>query len=451
MATRKKIDEDINVSEVTEELKKELIEELKKEIKEDNNSNDKEQEANITSVEEIEDEDDFYADYRNYKEMREEYNNKYKSRKEKGPSSFKLGFIMVFSFIIGAMVMIGLIKYTPLLQEVIGSTDNTVITKNKTQVYEKASLAPSVEKIYDAVVVIQCYKNDQLASTGTGFVYKTDNKYGYILTNAHVVSEMEKVNVTFTDDEEAEVKVLGSDSYLDLAVLRVDKKYVSLVANIGSSEDVKIGDSVFTVGSPMGYDYRGSVTSGILSGKDRMVAVSVSNSQMNDWVMRVLQIDASINPGNSGGPLLNINGEVIGVCSMKLVDDEIEGMGFAIPIEYAMSHVEQLEKGEDIEWPVLGVSMANINDTGTLYRNNIRVDDSIKAGVVVISTTDNSAAKEAGLKAGDVITKLGGNSTKNIAYLRYELYQHSAGDEIEIEYIRDGKTQTVKVKLGKSS
>ena len=272
-----------------------------------------------------------------------------------------------------------------------------------------------------------------------------------LFRSAHVVSEMEKVNVTFTNDEEAEVKVLGSDSYLDLAVLRVDKKYVSLVANIGSSEDVKIGDSVFTVGSPMGYDYRGSVTSGILSGKDRMVAVSVSNSQMNDWVMRVLQIDASINPGNSGGPLLNINGEVIGVCSMKLVDDEIEGMGFAIPIEYAMSHVEQLEKGEDIEWPVLGVSMANITDTGTLYRNNIRVDDNIKEGVVVISTTDNSAAKEAGLKAGDVITKLGGNSTKNIAYLRYELYQHSAGDEVEIEYIRDGKTHSVKVKLGKSS
>lgn len=136
---------------------------------------------------------------------------------------------------------------------------------------------------------------------------------------------------------------------------------------------------------------------------------------------------------------------------MKLVDDEIEGMGFAIPIEYAMSHVEQLEKGEDIEWPVLGVSMANITDTGTLYRNNIRVDDNIKEGVVVISTTDNSAAKEAGLKAGDVITKLGGNSTKNIAYLRYELYQHSAGDEVEIEYIRDGKTHSVKVKLGKSS
>ena len=96
-----------------------------------------------------------------------------------------------------------------------------------------------------------------------------------------------------------------------------------------------------------------------------MVSVSVSNSNSNDWIMRVLQFDASINPGNSGGPLLNANGEVIGICSLKLVDDDIEGMGFAIPIEYAMSHIESLEKGEDIAWPVLGVSMVNANDTSS--------------------------------------------------------------------------------------
>lgn len=371
--------------------------------------------------------------------------------KDNNMTSTKLFFIIIFSFIVGGLVMIGLIKFTPLLEEVIGSTDNTIITKNKTQVYEKGSLAASVEKIYDAVVVVRCYQNDEVASTGTGFVYKTDKKYGYIMTNNHVVANMEKVTVTFTNDEEADVEVLGKDSYLDLAVLKVDKKYVSLVANIGKSENVKLGDSVFTVGSPMGYDYRGSVTAGVLSGKDRMVTVSVSNSSINDWIMRVLQIDASINPGNSGGPLLNVNGEVIGVCSMKLVDDQIEGMGFAIPIEYAMNHVEQLEKNEKIEWPVLGISMSNINDTSTLYRNDVRVDSNIKKGVVVVGVEGSSAADKGGLQKGDVITKLGGNEVKDIAYLRYELYQHSAGDEIEITYIRDGKTQTTKVTLGKSS
>ena len=124
---------------------------------------------------------------------------------------------------------------------------------------------------------------------------------------------IEKVTLVMSNDKTVDAEILGGDEYLDLAVIRIAREKVTLVANIGSSEDMKLGDTVFTVGSPMGYDYRGSVTSGILSGKDRMVSVSVSNSTSNDWVMRVLQLDASINPGNSGGPLLNVNGEVIGI------------------------------------------------------------------------------------------------------------------------------------------
>ena len=381
----------------------------------------------------------------------EEYYRKKELERNKGTNGFKLFFIIVISFVVGGFVMLALLKFSPALNGILGDSGSTVITRNETQVYEKGSLAPSVEKIYDAVVLIQCYQNDTLAGSGTGFVYKTDSKYGYILTNSHVVADMEKVTVTLSDDQEANVEVLGRDSYLDLAVLRVDKKYVTLIANIGSSENVNLGDSVFTVGAPMGYEYRGSVTSGILSGKDRMVSVSVSNTSSNDWVMRVLQLDASINPGNSGGPLLNVNGEVIGICSLKLVDDDIEGMGFAIPIEYAMSHVKTLEVGKKIEWPVLGIEMANVTDTALLYRNRIIVDEKIKQGVVVINATDGSGAKAAGLKKGDVIIKLSGKEIKDYAYLRYELYQHQAGDTIEITYIRDGKQKTAKVKLGKSS
>ena len=297
-------------------------------------------------------------------------------------------------------------------------------------------------------MVVQGYSNNQLASTGTGFVYKTDDKYGYILTNQHVISTLSKITALFTNDKEVETTVLGSDEYLDLAVLRVPKEEVLMVATIGNSEKVSLGDSIFTVGSPLGANYRGSVTSGVLSGKDRMVSVTVSNSRSSDWVMRVLQIDASINPGNSGGPLLNVNGEVIGICSMKLVDDEIEGMGFAIPIEYAMNHADSLEKGEAIKWPVLGIRMVNITDTATLRQYGISLSKDVTSGTVVIEAVKDSAAAKAGIEKGDIITKVDGNKVKDYAYLRYELYQHQAGDTIEITYLRKGKEHTTKVTLG---
>lgn len=353
--------------------------------------------------------------------------------------------IIIFSFVMGGLITLSLLKWTPILSELVGN--NTTIVKNGTQVYEKSSLAPAVEKIYNAVVVVQGYVKNNLSSTGTGFVYKVDDKYGYILTNHHVIDSMESVTVTMTDESKEEATVLGSDQYLDLAVLRISKENITLVATIGSSEDMNLGDTVFTVGSPMGYTYRGSVTSGILSGKDRMVSVAVSGSN-NDWIMRVLQIDASINPGNSGGPLLNVNGEVIGICSMKLVNDDIEGMGFAIPIEYAMSHADTLEKGESISWPVLGISMINITDTAQLRYYGISIGENIKQGTVVLEVSQDSSAAKAGIKKGDIITKINGRETKDTAYLRYELYQHQAGDTIEITYVRDGKEHTAKVTLG---
>lgn len=367
------------------------------------------------------------------------------NKKEK----YKMILIIVFSFIVGGIVNVSLLKWTPILSEIISTSSATasVITKGGTQVYEKTSLATSVDKIYNAVAVVEGYQQEQLASTGTGFVYKIDGKYGYVLTNQHVISETDKIKLIMINNEVVEAELLGGDEYLDLAVLRIEKSKVLQVATIGNSEKVNIGDTIFTVGSPMGKDYMGSVTSGILSGKDRMVSVNISNSANNDWIMRVLQIDASINPGNSGGPLLNVNGEVIGICSLKLVDAEIEGMGFAIPIEYAMSHLTSLEKGEKIKWPLLGIGMCNLTDTTTLYRNGIILPTDITEGVAVVSISEKSAAESSGIKKGDIITKINGNKVRDSAYLRYELYQHQAGDTIEVTIIRDKKEKQISVKL----
>ncbi|MEG0994408.1 MAG: trypsin-like peptidase domain-containing protein [Bacilli bacterium] len=325
-----------------------------------------------------------------------------------------------------------------------GSNCGSVIIKDET------GLGNAVANIYDAVVMIRNYQNGSVVSTGTGFVYKTDDKYGYIMTNNHVISGGTKVTSIFTNDEEVESKVLGSDIYLDLAVIQVPKDKVLKVAEIGNSENSRVGDTVFTAGSPLGYEYRGTVTDGILSGKDRLVTVSTNNSNNTDWVMKVLQTNAAVNPGNSGGPLVNVGGQVIGIISLKLVQTEVEGMGFAIPIEYAMSHIGYLEQGKPIERPMLGTSMINADQTAALMQNGIILNDNVKEGVVIIAVVDGSGADKAGLKKGDIITKIGNVSASNVAYLKYELYKHNPGEVIDILYLRDGKEETTKVTLGKA-
>jgi len=353
----------------------------------------------------------------------------------------------IFFFILGALFILIIHNLIPLNGQ-----------SQSPQIYEKASLSKSVEKIYDAVVVVESFADSNLEGTGTGFIYKKDKKNAYILTNEHVLSSSNETKVILSNDEEIDAEVLGKEEntckyfliifiiFTDLAVLRKDKKYASLVATTGSSENLKLGDTVFTVGSPLGVNYRGSVTSGVLSGKDRMVSISVA-SEENDWVMQVLQIDASINPGNSGGPLLNVNGEVIGICSMKLVDDNIEGMGFAIPIEFALSHVNTLENGEKIKWPVLGIGMINAVDRAKLARYNLSIPDDVKEGVVIQSIKDGSASKNANLKKGDIIIKINKVSIKDIAHLKYELYKYQSKDKIEITYIRNQKEKSIKVTL----
>ena len=367
--------------------------------------------------------------------------NKKDNHKLKGVLLICLGAI------IGVIVAFLLIKYTN-LSEMLEITKT--LTKNGTTVVEKGSISDSVEKVKDAVVMIRGYKNDTETSTGTGFVYKTDNKFGYIMTNQHVVEGIDKVILVTSDDKEIEGQILGGDEYLDLAVIRISKSSVKDVVEIGDSSTSKVGDIVFTIGSPMGYDYRGTVTSGILSGKDRMVSVSVSNSNTEDYVMKVLQTDAAINPGNSGGPLLNVNGEVIGINSMKLVQEEIEGMGFAIPIEYAMSHIDSLESGKSIEWPVLGISMINVGDTNTLYNNHLSVPANINSGVVVANITNDSGASKSELKVGDIIIAINGEKVSNTAYLRYELYKYKPGEKIEVTYFRNNKDNKTTVTLSSS-
>ena len=367
----------------------------------------------------------------------------------KEKNKINLVIYLFVAFVLGGLVMYYIAINTNVYQENKSgnTTNNSCRACSGTVIVNDGSLSASVEKVYDAVMMIQNYQNNAIASTGSGFVYKTDDKYGYVLTNHHVISGATKIVLIRSDDKEIEGTVLGSDEYLDLAVVRINKSDVIDTAKIGTSENSKLGDTVFTIGSPLGYEYRGTVTDGILSGKDRLVTVSLSGSNTNDWVMKVLQTNAAVNPGNSGGPLVNATGEVIGVISLKLVQTEVENMGFAIPIEYAMSHIDSLESGKTIVRPMLGISMLNVTDTYALYRSGIMIKDDIKAGVVVVEIAKDSGASKSDLQKGDVITKINNEKVDNMAYLRYELYKYNVGDKITITYLRDGKEKTTTIQL----
>ena len=294
-------------------------------------------------------------------------------------------------------------------------------------------IADAVEKVYDSVVTVKNYVRNQLYSTGSGFVFKIDNKYGYILTNYHVISGGNEVSVVFTNNKDEKVTIVGYDEYSDIAVLAVDKSLVLSTAQIGSSNDMRIGDTTFAVGTPVDSSvYSWSVTRGILSGKDRMV-------QVDNYVMSVLQTDTAINSGNSGGPLCDSNGEVIGITNMKLASSQIEGMGFAIPIEDAVKNAETIISGKKISRPYLGISIYDSNN----YFNNT-------SGVYVESVEKNGAAYNAGIKSGDKILKVNGVEIANTSYFRYQLYKYNIGDKIKITIERNGIEKTLTVTLAGS-
>ncbi len=325
------------------------------------------------------------------------------------------------------------------------NANSTTETITKDVTITDTGIAESVSKVYDSVVVVETYVNGELYATGTGFVYKTDDNYGYILTNNHVIEDGTEIKVVFTDETEETVTVVGSDSYSDIALLAVKKDAVLAVAETGSSEDVEVGDTTFAVGAPLDSAvYSWTVTRGILSGKNRLVEVSTSSSNYSassSYLMEVLQTDTAINSGNSGGPLCNANGEVIGITNMKISSSSVEGMGFAIPIETAIEYAEKFISGEAIVRPYLGISMYDMNSS--MLGNT--------TGIYVAAVESGSPADDAGLQKGDIITKIGDVSVESSSYLKYELYKYDIGDKVTFTYTRNSKEYTTTITLGSTS
>lgn len=346
-------------------------------------------------------------------------------------------FIIILAFFLGVSATIVAYKVIPNKSVIVNRSESNVT------ITEADSLKTSIDKVYDAVFLIEATTRTG-KSTGSGFAYKTDDKNGYIITNAHVVANATAVTVTNSKGETYDAKILGSDTYADIAILSTNVSNVTKIAAIGDSSKIELGDTIFTVGSPLGSEYFGTVTKGIIAGKNRLVGSS-------SIMLEAIQIDAAINEGNSGGPLLNINGEVIGVNSMKIASEKIEGMGFAIPINTVMSYADRLERGETIERPVIGVTISDVENTWQLYRYGIIINQSVEYGAVLVSVEKGYPAEASGLQKGDVIIEIDGTKIEDSSYFRYALYKYKVGDTITVKYYRNNRILETKVTLNKKA
>ncbi|MBL3649267.1 serine protease HtrA [Bacillus sp. RHFS10] len=285
------------------------------------------------------------------------------------------------------------------------------------------------------------------SGSGSGVIFKKENGKAYIITNNHVVEGASSLKVSLYDGTEATAKLVGSDSLTDLAVLQISDDHVTKVASFGDSSDLRTGETVIAIGDPLGKDLSRTVTQGIVSGVDRTVSMSTSAGQTS---INVIQTDAAINPGNSGGPLLSTSGKIVGINSMKISEDDVEGIGFAIPSNDVKPIAEELLSKGQIERPYIGVSMLDLEQVPQNYQEGTLglFGSQLNKGVYIREVASGSPAEKAGLKAEDIIISLKGKEINTGSELRNILYKDAnIGDTVEVKILRNGKEMTKKIKL----
>ena len=356
------------------------------------------------------------------------------------------------------------------LQTSHSSTSNTESkqvhsTTVKTAYKNTTSTSEAVDKVKNAVVSVITYSDSsnqglfekeensdsQISSEGSGVIYKKEGKYAYLVTNTHVINGAKKVDILLADGNKVPGEVVGSDIYSDIAVVRISADKAKAVAEFGDSNQLTVGETAIAIGSPLGTDYANSVTQGIISSQGRNVKLKVDNGQ--NISTRALQTDAAINPGNSGGPLINIQGQVIGITSSKISNNgqtSVEGMGFAIPANDVVNIIKQLEEKGKVVRPALGIQMMDLSNLSTSDLSQLKLPEKISGGVLVRSTLENMPASDK-LQRYDVITKIDDTDIESTADLQSALYSHQINDTIKVTFYRDGKQQTTSIKLTKST
>lgn len=400
--------------------------------------------------------------------LRREEEEKKEKRLNNARGGSKAGYFIsaLSGIIVGALLM------WILLPSLAGQLPNNKVVQNTTNKTNQVAttvtsdITTAVDKASDAVVGISNYQvkqnsldnfwfgqgfGDQTqqdnndgdlveAGTGSGVIYKKEKGKAFIITNYHVIENAERLEITLEDGSKKEAELVGGDIWTDLAVIKVDADGIETVAQFGDSEVLKQGETVIAIGNPLGLDFYGSVTVGVISGTDRAVPVDLDGDGSEDWQSEVLQTDAAINGGNSGGALVNINGDLIGINSMKIADTSVEGLGFAIPINTVIPIINQLETNGKVIRPAMGITLIDLTDIPAFYQaQTLALPDDIKTGVVVGEVVKGSAADEAGMKQYDVIVEMDGEKIESVIDLRQHLYtKTNVGDDLKVKVYRGG-------------
>jgi serine protease Do len=406
--------------------------------------------------------------------------NKYKSEdigKSVRPKRWRGVVATVSAGVIGSMLTMAILPYSDQIenlysiveQKVSNQTENSssnnsdqVIaqpTSASTKSNTSGSMADMVEESSKAIVGIvnkqtqgNYYTNASNSEavesgSGTGVVFKIDDNSAYIVTNNHVIENAAELEITVSGGEKTTAEVIGADALTDLAVLKIDAKYATAKLDFGDSSNLRAGDSVLAIGNPLGLEFSNTVTQGIVSAVNRTVAVSTS---AGEWELNVIQTDAAINPGNSGGALINTSGQVIGINSLKISEDGVEGLGFAIPSNDLIPIINEIMETGQVERPYIGIGLESLEEVPSMYLQNL--PQNIEGGAMVTNIDSNSAAAEAGLKVQDIITSINDKTITSSDNLRKYLYlELEVGDQVTLGVYRGGEKITIELTLTSSN
>lgn len=387
-------------------------------------------------------------------------------------SSFlKTALVAVVAGVLGGGLTIG--AYNLYQNQAVSNSDDSQATTKVSNVKVNVSTqaTKAFNKIKRAVVTVEAYQKSDNSidsifgfssgsseettseSEGSGVIYKKNGNTAYVVTNNHVISGADSFYVMLYSGKRVKATVVGKDSVSDLAVLKIDAKNVEQTATFGNSDNIQVGETALAIGSPMGSEYATSLTQGIISAKKRTLDIT-NSSGVTTGSTTVIQTDAAINSGNSGGPLVNLDGQVIGINSMKLSSNSsssenasVEGMGFAIPSNEVVKIINQLVTKGKVSRPALGISGIDLDYVSDSAKSDtLKLPDGVDSGVVVMKSDSDSPLKDI-LSKYDVIVSLGGKKVTGISSLKTALYAHKVGDSVTIKYYHDGQLKSQKVTL----